>query len=63
MQECPGCGERVKPGVAVCKSCHSILDREKAVALGLVPRGAQLQPPPETSPPRQRGAEKRKDSE
>jgi hypothetical protein len=34
-QECPGCGERVKPGVAVCKSCGAILDRDKAVALGL----------------------------
>ena len=34
--ECPGCGERVKPGVAVCKSCGAILDREKALALGLV---------------------------
>ena len=33
--ECPGCGERVKPGVAVCKSCGAILDREKALALGL----------------------------
>ena len=42
--ECPGCGERVKPGVAVCKSCGAILDREKALALGL------LQPPAE--PPR-----------
>jgi len=39
--ECPGCGERVKPGVAVCKSCGAILDREKALALGL------LQPPSE----------------
>jgi hypothetical protein len=34
-EECPGCGERVKPGVAVCKSCGAILNREKAVALGL----------------------------
>src|SRR6266699_5883921 len=34
--ECPGCGERVKPGVAVCKSCKAILDREKALALGLI---------------------------
>jgi len=33
--ECPGCGERVKPHVAVCKSCGAILDREKAKALGL----------------------------
>jgi hypothetical protein len=41
--ECPGCGERVKPGVAVCKSCGAILDREKALALGLI------QPPTEPS--------------
>jgi hypothetical protein len=34
--ECPGCGERVKPGVAVCRSCGAILNREKALALGLV---------------------------
>ena len=33
-EECPGCGERVKPGVAVCKSCGAILNREKALALG-----------------------------
>jgi len=33
--ECPGCGERVKPGVAVCKTCGAVLDREKAIALGL----------------------------
>src|SRR5260370_634984 len=39
--ECPGCGERVKPGVAVCKSCKAVLDREKALALGL------LRPPAE----------------
>jgi hypothetical protein len=35
MQECPGCGERVKPNVAVCRACGAILDREKALALGL----------------------------
>ena len=34
-EECPGCGTRVKPGVAVCKSCGAILNREKALALGL----------------------------
>ena len=33
--ECPGCGERLKPNVAVCKSCGAILDREKALSLGL----------------------------
>jgi hypothetical protein len=43
-EECPGCGDRVKPGVAVCKSCHAILDRDKALALGLV------QPVPEAAP-------------
>ena len=52
MQECPGCGERVKPGVAVCKSCRTILDREKALTLGLLP------PPPEAASQTQRGAEK-----
>lgn len=50
--ECPGCGERVKAGVAVCKSCGAILNREKAQALGLVP------PTPEGLPQRHRGAEK-----
>lgn len=34
--ECPGCGDRVKPGVAVCKSCGAILNKEKALALGLM---------------------------
>jgi hypothetical protein len=33
--ECPGCGEKIKPGVAVCRSCGAILDRAKAAALGL----------------------------
>lgn len=41
-EECPGCGDRVKPGVAVCKSCHAVLNRDKALALGL------LEPPPAT---------------
>ena len=54
-EECPGCGDRVKPGVAVCKSCRAILNREKALALGLI------QPPPDEMPQRHRGAEKSKD--
>ena len=37
MGECPVCGERIKPGVAVCKSCGAILDREKAQQFGIVP--------------------------
>lgn len=41
--ECPGCGEKIKPGVAVCKICGAILDREKAASLGL-PR-VSAQPP------------------
>ena len=36
MADCPICGERVKPGVAMCKSCGAILDREKARAFGIV---------------------------
>ena len=46
--ECPGCGERVKPNVAVCKTCGAILDREKALTLGLLkvasPVGAEAPP-------------------
>ena len=33
--ECPGCGEKIKPGVAVCRTCGAILDRDKAARLGL----------------------------
>jgi hypothetical protein len=33
--ECPACAERIKPGVAVCKSCGAILDKEKAAKFGL----------------------------
>jgi hypothetical protein len=35
--ECPGCGEKIKPTAAVCKTCGAILDRAKAASLGLVP--------------------------
>jgi len=35
MDECPACGEKVKPGVAVCKHCHAILNAEKAAKHGL----------------------------
>lgn len=41
--ECPGCGERVKPNVAVCKSCGAILDREKALKLGLIQPPAAIE--------------------
>ena len=36
--DCPACGEKIKPGVAVCRSCGAILDREKAAEFGLVER-------------------------
>jgi len=35
MNECPACGEKVKPAVAVCKHCGAILDAEKAARHGL----------------------------
>jgi len=35
--DCPGCGEKVRAGVAVCKTCGAILDRDKAATLGLAP--------------------------
>lgn len=36
MAECPVCGERIKPNVALCKSCGAILDREKARQFGVL---------------------------
>lgn len=35
MTDCPACGEKVKPGVAVCRHCSAILDQEKAAKHGL----------------------------
>ena len=35
FSDCPACGEKVKPGVAVCKHCSAILDAEKAAKHGL----------------------------
>jgi hypothetical protein len=35
--ECPACGERLKPNVAVCRVCGAVLNREKAAQFGLVP--------------------------
>ena len=44
--ECPGCGEKIKPGVAVCKTCRAILDPAKAALLGLAPAGKLASPAP-----------------
>ena len=37
LAECPVCAEKIKHGVAVCRSCGAILDREKASQYGLAP--------------------------
>jgi hypothetical protein len=35
LAECPACGEKIKHGVAVCRACGAILDKEKAAQFGL----------------------------
>lgn len=35
--DCPACGEKLKPNVAVCKVCGAVLDRAKAARFGLIP--------------------------
>jgi hypothetical protein len=49
MVDCPACGEKVKPGVAVCKHCRAILNAEKAAEHGLglgMPAQSQKKPAP-----------------
>jgi hypothetical protein len=36
LADCPVCGEKIKPGVAVCRSCGAILDRDRAAQYGIV---------------------------
>src|ERR1700730_462024 len=36
LADCPVCAEKIKHGVAVCRCCGAILDREKAAQYGLV---------------------------
>lgn len=55
MFECPVCAERLKVGVALCKSCGAILDREKAEKFGLLEEREPAQPA--------KGAARRKKSE
>jgi hypothetical protein len=33
--DCPACGEKLKTGVAVCRVCGAVLDKEKAAKFGL----------------------------
>jgi len=41
--DCPACGEGIKPGVAVCRTCGAILDREKAAKFGFGGDGDQAE--------------------
>lgn len=36
MMDCPACGEKLLVGVAICKSCHAILDKKRALEFGLI---------------------------
>jgi hypothetical protein len=51
MVDCPACGEKVKPGVAVCKHCHAILDAPKAAQHGLGVSGTASAPLPTAPAP------------
>ena len=46
LADCPVCAEKIKPGVAVCRSCGAILDREKAAQYGLVAPAEKRAPDP-----------------
>jgi hypothetical protein len=46
LADCPVCAEKIKHGVAVCKSCGAILDREKAAQYGLGLRDDRVPVPP-----------------
>jgi hypothetical protein len=35
LVDCPACGEKVKPQVAICKHCKAVLDAEKAARHGI----------------------------
>jgi hypothetical protein len=42
LAECPACAEKIKHGVAVCRACGAILDREKAAQYGLVAKEGKI---------------------
>ncbi len=44
LNDCPLCAEKIKPGVAVCRSCGAILDRERAAHYGVGPRDDRATP-------------------
>ncbi len=45
LVECPACAEKLKPGVAVCKSCGAVLDAEKAARFGFAPAASAARSP------------------
>jgi hypothetical protein len=47
QDECPACAEKIKPGVAVCRSCHAILDPAKAAQFGLLSKSSASDARPE----------------
>ena len=53
QDECPACAEKIKPGVAVCRSCHAILDAAKAAQFGLGPATNRHSPRERKPTPRQ----------
>src|SRR5207249_818622 len=57
LAECPVCAEKIKHGVAVCRSCGAILDREKAAQYGLVGAGRKERQRNQEPPPSQSGIE------
>ena len=59
MADCPACGEKVKPGVAVCRACGAVLDREKAAQFGLVPELGARETVVTTPPAASKGESKR----
>lgn len=52
--DCPGCGTPVKPAVAVCKECGCVIDRGRAIALGMIQPAAEV-PEPQTTHKSSRG--------
>jgi hypothetical protein len=52
--DCPACGERIRPGVAVCRTCGAVLDQAKAAQFGLAaaPPPGPAAPPAKTADPR-----------
>jgi hypothetical protein len=59
LADCPVCAEKIKPGVAVCRSCGAILDREKAAQFGLIGAGRRERQRNQ-DPPTQSGVEAEK---